>query len=131
MERQGRSLAGRIDDSAAEAPRQRGVVGYSRLAGTTRSAPCLASARDPAIAADHVRIVKRTGDGSIVEFRSVVDSVPCAIEMQAGMVERIVVCPRRASHQRRIVKYGVAGFSFGRWRFPRIWQPRTSQPGAP
>ena len=36
---------------------------------------------DPAIAAHHGRIVKRTGDGSIVEFRSVVDAVRCAIEI--------------------------------------------------
>jgi adenylate cyclase len=34
------------------------------------------------------RIVKRTGDGSIIEFRSVVDAVRCAIEVQTGMVER-------------------------------------------
>jgi adenylate cyclase len=32
--------------------------------------------------------VKRTGDGSIIEFRSVVDAVRCAIEMQNGTVER-------------------------------------------
>ena len=43
---------------------------------------------DPAIAAHHGRIVKRTGDGSIVEFRSVVDAVRCAIEVQSGMVDR-------------------------------------------
>ena len=36
----------------------------------------------------HGRIVKRTGDGSIVEFRSVVDAVRCAIEVQSSMVER-------------------------------------------
>jgi TolB-like protein len=34
------------------------------------------------------RVVKRTGDGSIIEFRSVVDAVRCAIEVQNGMVER-------------------------------------------
>ncbi len=33
-------------------------------------------------------MVKRTGDGSIVEFRSVVDAVRCAIEVQNAMVER-------------------------------------------
>ena len=33
-------------------------------------------------------MVKRTGDGAIVEFRSVVDAVRCAIEVQNGMVER-------------------------------------------
>ena len=34
------------------------------------------------------RIVKRTGDGVLIEFRSVVDAVRCAIEVQNGMVER-------------------------------------------
>ena len=34
---------------------------------------------DPTIAVHHGRVVKRTGDGSIVEFRSVVDAVRCAI----------------------------------------------------
>ena len=43
---------------------------------------------DPAIAAHRGRIVKRTGDGSIIEFRSAVDAVRCAIEVQSGMVER-------------------------------------------
>jgi adenylate cyclase len=33
-------------------------------------------------------MVKRTGDGSLVEFRSVVDAVRCAIEVQTGMIER-------------------------------------------
>ena len=32
--------------------------------------------------------MKRTGDGALVEFRSVVDAVRCAIEVQNGMVER-------------------------------------------
>ena len=36
----------------------------------------------------HGRVVKRTGDGILVEFRSVVDAVRCAIEVQNGMVER-------------------------------------------
>ena len=48
---------------------------------------------DPAIAAHRGRIVKRTGDGSIIEFRSVVDAVRCAIEVQTGMVERNVGLP--------------------------------------
>ena len=43
---------------------------------------------DPAIAAHHGRVVKRTGDGVLIEFRSVVDAVRCGIEMQNGMVER-------------------------------------------
>ncbi len=70
------------------------VVGYSRLAGTDedRTLSRLRGLRsdliDPAIAAHHGRMVKRMGDGSLVEFRSVVDAVRCAIEVQNGMVER-------------------------------------------
>ena len=70
------------------------VVGYSRLAGADEEGT-LARLRalrsdliDPAIAAHHGRVVKRTGDGSLIEFRSVVDAVRCAIEVQNGMVER-------------------------------------------
>ena len=70
------------------------VVGYSRLAGsdevrTLARLPALRSDLiDPTIAVYNGRVVKRTGDGSIVEFRSVVDAVRCAIEVQNGMVER-------------------------------------------
>ena len=70
------------------------VVGYSRLAATDedRTLSRLRGLRsdliDPAIAAHHGRIVKRTGDGSLIEFRSVVDAVRCAIEVQNGLVER-------------------------------------------
>src|SRR5450432_2400124 len=70
------------------------VVGYSRLAGADEDR-ILARLRalrsdliDPTIAVHHGRIVKRTGDGSIVEFRSIVDAVRCAIEVQNAMVER-------------------------------------------
>jgi adenylate cyclase len=70
------------------------VVGYSRLAGADedRTLSRLRGLRsdliDPAIAAHHGRIVKRTGDGSLIEFRSVVDAVRLAIEVQNGLVER-------------------------------------------
>ena len=70
------------------------VVGYSRLAGSDedRTLARLRALRsdliDPTIAVHQGRVVKRTGDGSIVEFRSVVDAVRCAIEVQNGMVER-------------------------------------------
>jgi adenylate cyclase len=70
------------------------VVGYSRLAGADedRTLARLRGLRsdliDPAIAAHHGRIVKRTGDGSITEFRSVIDAVRCAVEVQNGMIER-------------------------------------------
>jgi TolB-like protein/class 3 adenylate cyclase/Tfp pilus assembly protein PilF len=78
------------------------VVGYSRLAGADedRTLARLRGLRsdliDPAIATHHGRVVKRTGDGSIIEFRSVVNAVRCAIEVQAGMVERNMgVAPER------------------------------------
>jgi adenylate cyclase len=70
------------------------VVGYSRLAGADedRTLSRLRGLRsdliDPAIAAHHGRVVKRTGDGSLIEFRSVVDAVRCAIEVQNGLIER-------------------------------------------
>jgi adenylate cyclase len=43
---------------------------------------------DPTIGLHNGRVFKRTGDGILVEFRSVVDSVRCAIEVQTGMIER-------------------------------------------
>jgi TolB-like protein len=45
---------------------------------------------DPAVAGHHGRIVKRTGDGLIAEFRSVVEAVRSAIAMQNGLIERNV-----------------------------------------
>src|SRR5208282_3019904 len=84
------------------------VVGYSRLAGADedRTLSRLRGLRsdliDPAIAAHHGRIVKRTGDGSIVEFRSVVDAVRCAIEVQNGMVERNAGLPGNRRMEFRI-----------------------------
>src|SRR5471032_1946036 len=70
------------------------VVGYSRLAGAdedrilARMRTLRSDLIDPTIAVHHGRVVKRTGDGSIVEFRSVVDAVRCAIEVQNAMVDR-------------------------------------------
>jgi TolB-like protein/class 3 adenylate cyclase/predicted Zn-dependent protease len=70
------------------------VAGYSRLAAADeeRTLARLRALRsdliDPTIALHHGRVVKRTGDGILIEFRSVVDAVRCAIEVQNGMVER-------------------------------------------
>ena len=70
------------------------VVGYSRLAGADedRTLARLRALRsdlvDPVVSVHHGRIVKRTGDGSLIEFRSVVDAVRCAIEVQSAMIER-------------------------------------------
>src|ERR1017187_4400174 len=81
------------------------VAGDSRLAGADEDR-ILARLRalrsdliDPTIVVHHGRVVKRTGDGSVVEFRSVVDAVRCAIEVQNAMVERNAGVPE----DRRIV----------------------------
>src|SRR6516162_9640703 len=70
------------------------VVGYSRLTGADEDR-ILARLRtlrsdliEPTIAVHRGRVVKRTGDGAIVEFRSVVDAVRCGIELQHGLAER-------------------------------------------
>jgi adenylate cyclase len=70
------------------------VAGFSRLTGADedRTLARLRSLRsdliDPTIAVHNGRVVKRTGDGTLVEFRSVVDAVRCAIEVQNAMIER-------------------------------------------
>jgi adenylate cyclase len=70
------------------------VVGFSRLASVDedRTLARLRALRSdliaPTIAVHNGRVVKRTGDGSLVEFRSVVDAVRCAIEVQNGMAGR-------------------------------------------
>jgi adenylate cyclase len=70
------------------------VVGFSRMTGADedRTLARLRALRsdllDPTIAVHNGRVFKRTGDGALVEFRSVVDAVRCAIEVQNAMVER-------------------------------------------
>jgi adenylate cyclase len=65
------------------------VVGYSRLMGEDEAGTisALKTLRkefiEPLIAAHRGRIVKLMGDGFLVEFRSVVDAVECAIGWQA------------------------------------------------
>ena len=70
------------------------VVGFSRMTGADedRTLARLRALRsdliDPTIAVHNGHVVKRTGDGALVEFRSVVDAVRCAIEIQNGLIER-------------------------------------------
>ena len=84
------------------------VAGYSKLAGadeeqTLARLRALRSDRfDPTIALHHGRVVKRTGDGVLIEFRSVVDVVRCAIEVQNGMVERNAGLPRERRIEFRV-----------------------------
>ena len=86
------------------------VVGYSRLAGADEDR-ILARLRalrsdliDPTISVHNGRVVKRTGDGALVEFRSVVDAVRCAIEIQNAMVERNAGVP---DNRRIVFRIGV------------------------
>jgi adenylate cyclase len=64
------------------------VVGYSRMMGANEAGTLAALKRhretvfDPAVAAHDGRIVKLIGDGTIVEFGSVVDAVNCALSVQ-------------------------------------------------
>jgi adenylate cyclase len=64
------------------------VVGYSRLMEADEAGTLRALKRhretifDPAVAGHNGRIVKLIGDGTIVEFGSVVDAVNCALAVQ-------------------------------------------------
>lgn len=70
------------------------VVGYSRLMGEdeTETLQVLRAHRaeliDPLISKHNGHIVKTMGDGLLLEFRSVVDAVACALEVQRAMIER-------------------------------------------
>jgi TolB-like protein/class 3 adenylate cyclase/tetratricopeptide (TPR) repeat protein len=70
------------------------LVGFTRLtsADEDRTLARLRALRsdliDPTIAVHNGRVFKRTGDGVLVEFRSAVDAVRCAMEVQNAMVDR-------------------------------------------
>ena len=69
------------------------VVGYSRLMeqDETGTLAALTAHRreliDPTIAQHHGRIIKLMGDGTLVEFASVVDAVECAIAIQSALAQ--------------------------------------------
>jgi adenylate cyclase len=70
------------------------IVGYSRLIGLDEEgtlARVNAHRREflePTVAEYRGRIVKRTGDGALIEFISAVDAARCAIQVQRGMTQR-------------------------------------------
>lgn len=76
------------------------VVGYSRLMGVDEEgtlARLNAHRREffePKIAEHRGRIVKRTGDGILIEFGSAVDAARLAVEIQRGMVARNGALPQ-------------------------------------
>jgi adenylate cyclase len=75
------------------------VVGYSRLTsgdeeGTHfRLIACRREIIEPNIRKHRGRIVKKTGDGALVEFGSVVDAVRCAVAVQRLMLARNAELP--------------------------------------
>ena len=81
------------------------VVGYSRLMAADEAGTLAALKRhremvfDPAVAGHNGRIVKLIGDGTIVEFGSVVDAVNCALSVQSSNG----VLPDEALRQPKIV----------------------------
>ena len=84
------------------------VAGYSRLMGTDEEGTLgrLNAHRreflDPKIAQHRGRIVKRTGDGVLVEFASAVDAARCAVDIQRGMIERNATVPQDKRIELRI-----------------------------
>jgi TolB-like protein/class 3 adenylate cyclase len=86
------------------------VVGFSRMASADEDST-LARLRkvrseviDPTVANQNGRVFKRTGDGALVEFRSVVEAVRCAITIQNAMIERNVGTP---ADQRIVFRIGI------------------------
>jgi TolB-like protein/class 3 adenylate cyclase/Flp pilus assembly protein TadD len=84
------------------------VAGYSRLVGAdeegtlSRLKALRAKVIDPNIAEHRGRIVKTTGDGLLVEFASVVDTLRCAVEIQATVAESNAPLPADKRIQFRI-----------------------------
>jgi adenylate cyclase len=84
------------------------VAGYSRLMGADEEGTLSRlnvhrrEFLEPKIADYRGRIVKRTGDGVLIEFASAVDATRCAVEIQRGMVERNAPVPQDKRIELRI-----------------------------
>jgi adenylate cyclase len=92
--RRGKGMAAQRAERRLAAIFASDIVGYSRLMGADEEGTLarLNTHRreflEPKIAEHRGRIVKRTGDGILIEFASAVDAVRCAVEIQDGMIER-------------------------------------------
>jgi adenylate cyclase len=84
------------------------VAGYSRLMGADEEGTLsrLNAHRreflEPKITDCRGRIVKRTGDGILIEFASAVDAARCAVEIQHGMIKRNAPVPQDKRIELRI-----------------------------
>jgi adenylate cyclase len=85
------------------------VVGYSRLMDADEEGTLSALKQhrqtifDPTVAAHNGRIVKLIGDGTIVEFGSVVDAVNCAVSIQRANGSP----PDKALRQPIVLRIGI------------------------
>ena len=86
------------------------IVGYSRLMETDEAATLAAikalrvDVIDLLLGEHEGRIVKLMGDGALVEFRSVVDAVACAVAMQTGVAAHQAAAP---SERRIVFRIGI------------------------
>ena len=86
------------------------VVGYSRMMAADEAGTLTALKRhretvfDPAVAAHHGRVVKLIGDGTIVEFASVIDAVNCALSVQRPAEQ---APDQRASQAAIVLRIGI------------------------
>ena len=80
------------------------VVGYSRLMGAdeagtlARLKACEAEVIEPAVGGHGGRIVKRMGDGWLVEFASVRGAMTCAVRLQEGLADNKTIKLRIGVH---------------------------------
>ena len=84
------------------------IVGYGQLVGLdeegtlTRVNAHRREFLEPTVADHRGRIVKRTGDGALIDFNSAVDAVRCAIQVQRGMAQRNATVSEEQRIQLRI-----------------------------
>src|SRR5450755_2704121 len=97
------------------------VVGFSRMTSADEDGT-LARLRalrtdliDPTVATHNGRVFKRTGDGALIEFRSVVDAVRCAIAVQNSMVERFSGVPPDRRNLTEVFP-SLGAYHVGFWR---------------
>ena len=85
------------------------VAGYSRLmgldeVGTARTLREHRKVTDALVAKHGGRLVKSTGDGMLLEFRSVVDAIECAVAVQAVIAQRNEGVPE---DRRMLLRIGI------------------------
>lgn len=80
------------------------VVGYSRMMGADETATLAAFNElrhgifEPLVARHQGEVVKRTGDGWLVEFSSALDAVECAISVQESLLNHEAIKLRIGVH---------------------------------